>query len=305
MFDKKLRTIKWLINKAIPRKKTVIYNVLDYKMHLDLVHEGISRNLAVYGIREKVHTNLIRSILKQGMIVLDIGANIGYYPLMEASIVGRNGKVFAVEPDPRIIDILKKNIKLNKFDKIIKYYHMAMSDQNGKEEMYLSKKTNLNTFVKSSKDKKSLADRLIDKKIQMKVMTVDSFLQNEGVIPDLIRMDIEGYEVEVISGMRETIKKIHSGFKILFELHPEAYSKGNSLAEQLKTLFHYNFEAKILISAGIAIPQKYKEYGYTPKQIIQTDSFERGWFENIKKEHVIDLVCGIPKITRYLLLEKI
>ena len=56
------------------------------KMFLDLQRAGISRTLAIMGIREADHVELMQEELKQGMVVVDIGANIGYYTLMAASI---------------------------------------------------------------------------------------------------------------------------------------------------------------------------------------------------------------------------
>ena len=57
-----------------------------------------------------------------GNTVLDLGANIGYYAIMEAK-VGSSGKIYAIEPDPRNIEILIKNLKLNKINDIFEFEH--------------------------------------------------------------------------------------------------------------------------------------------------------------------------------------
>ncbi len=99
---------RWQLHKHLLRKKTILCKVQSNWMYLDLVNEGISRVLAIYGIREADHTQIMKRELKSGMAVLDIGSNIGYYPLLEASLVGTKGKVYAIEPDPRNIELLKK-----------------------------------------------------------------------------------------------------------------------------------------------------------------------------------------------------
>ena len=81
------------INRKIRRKTTPkIVNVLGHKMYLDDLD---TLHLAINGIWEPLETNLIKNKIKEGDIVLNIGANIGYYTLLIARLVGSNGKVFA------------------------------------------------------------------------------------------------------------------------------------------------------------------------------------------------------------------
>jgi len=96
------------------RRKTTpkIVNVLGHKMYLDDLD---TLHLAINGIWEPLETNLIKNKIKEGDIVLNIGANIGYYTLLIARLVGSNGKVFAFEPDLNNFKILKKNIEINNY----------------------------------------------------------------------------------------------------------------------------------------------------------------------------------------------
>ena len=63
---------------------------------------------------DKFEINYLKQIIKEGDIIIDLGANIGYYVLMESSILGINGRIVAVEPVPKNMHLLKKNLELNK-----------------------------------------------------------------------------------------------------------------------------------------------------------------------------------------------
>lgn len=70
--------------------------------------------LLTHEIHEPLMTEIIKRETKEGDVVLDIGAHIGYYTLMFARLVGKEGKVFAFEPDPDNFTLLKKNIEINR-----------------------------------------------------------------------------------------------------------------------------------------------------------------------------------------------
>ena len=67
---------------------------------------GISLELSIYGIHEPITTKIISRKLKKGMVCVDIGANIGYYALLESKSVGRDGKVIEIEPTPIVFNYL-------------------------------------------------------------------------------------------------------------------------------------------------------------------------------------------------------
>ena len=105
------------------RTPKITKTVNGYKMNLHLHDKGISKELFTYGKREHLSTDLVLEgkVIKPGDVVLDLGANIGYYALMESMIVGGEGKVYAVEPSPENYKMLKENIELNGFTNIEKY----------------------------------------------------------------------------------------------------------------------------------------------------------------------------------------
>ena len=298
------RAIDWYFSKYVLRKKAIKRSLKYFDMYLDLQVQGISRTLAFYKTREEDMIQVIQEYLKKDMIVLDCGSNIGFYPLLEAEILKGGGKIFAFEPDIRNFAMLKENIQLCSYGKTIKPFNMAVSNKTGTEKMFVATQSNLNKLY-SSDDQAFIDRHTIEESIDVDTITVDDFCLRENVQIDFLRMDIEGYEVEVFQGMRDTFKNAQSGFMVLLELHPHAYSEDRSFASELKLLFDQGFIARVLISAGVPIPKSYSNLGYKPIKEVQDGNFTRGWYENISNEHVIELTCLEPKVSRYILLQKI
>jgi len=218
-----LRNAHFLILKG--GKREVIKEIQNSKMLLNLNDKGISRDLYQFGIRERASTEKMKTILKKNQVVVDIGANIGYYVLIEANM---GAKVYAIEPVPDNYNSLKKNIELNGY-KNIKTYNIAIGNKIGKQTMYLSEKSNLHSM--NAKE---------GKPIQVDIMTLDKFLSDKE-IPDIVRMDVEGYEYEIIKGMKGTLKKMKSGSWLFIEIHKLESKRAKQV---FKMVYESNFVLK-------------------------------------------------------------
>lgn len=190
---------------SLKRGKTkVIKEVQGSKMSLDLSDGGISRDLFQFGIRERASTRMMQKILSKDQVVVDIGANIGYYALMEAKA---GAYVYAIEPVPDNFEKLSNNVELNKY-RNVKTYQMAIGDKNTTVKMALSEKSNLHVITTDD------GANTID----VEVVSLDDFLRDKRT-PNIVRMDVEGYEYEIIKGMPETLKKMKQGSWLFIEIH--------------------------------------------------------------------------------------
>ncbi|MBD3393762.1 MAG: hypothetical protein GF418_16645, partial [Chitinivibrionales bacterium] len=102
-----VRTVKWLRIKATSTQGIVRITVMKNAMFLDISRTGldigeesIEKQLVMDRIREPLATEIFQKMLQPGDAVLDIGANIGYYALQAARLVGTRGVVYALEPSP-------------------------------------------------------------------------------------------------------------------------------------------------------------------------------------------------------------
>lgn len=188
--------------------------------------EGISEELLLKGFHEPRCTTFMRDIvLKPGMSVIEIGANIGYYALIEAEVVD---KVYAIEPVPANIECLKANIKKYNITNLFPF-QFAIGAENGTKTMRIARFSNSGTLIRDDDEEVSIhyknwfngwyaGDIIVEQ------LTLDHFCElNVTEAPDLIRMDVEGYEVEVIYGAQRILASMPVGSHLFIELHPVVF----------------------------------------------------------------------------------
>jgi FkbM family methyltransferase len=140
----------------------------------------------------------ILEYLKPGMIVYDIGANVGYYTLLFSRVIGNSGAVYAFEPFFENIYFLNKHLELNKLKNVI-IVPVAISDKNGEIEFYLSNSSLEGTLLKNNI---SYMDS-----IQVLSLSLDTYIALQtNCLPDLIKMDVEGAEYLVLVGMQKLMQ---------------------------------------------------------------------------------------------------
>ncbi len=237
----------------------LIKNIQGSKMYLNPSDPGISTELFFEGTHEKQATEIFRKELKKGMVVIDVGANIGYYALQEASIVGKKGQVHAIEPILNNVNALNKNIELNKY-KNIKTYQIAISSKSGTSKMTLTDSSNQNTMIDSSASHaseytKKKMDALKRKVIKINTISIDEFIKKEKIKQiNCIRMDVEGYETEVIKGASNTLKNSPAPLKLFIEIHNKLFKNPEQIIKpEIERILSYGFKPKYLI-----IPSKNK-----------------------------------------------
>lgn len=196
----------------------IVKDVQGNKMHLPLSDPGISKELLVFGIREKDATKFLQRKIVSGMRIVDIGANIGYYVLLEAKLVGNRGKIYAIEPEPRNVALLQKNIEINGYQDIVEVHQMAVSDCNGTSRLLLRKASNWHRLDDFGDNTDLPAYAKAAEYIEVKTIKLDDFLKDKGKI-DFIRMDIEGHECKAIEGMTETLKNGKPPLILFMEVH--------------------------------------------------------------------------------------
>lgn len=296
------RLAEWAVRKHVLRQRYQRIRVNDYEMFVDLRVPGVSRPLMMHGTREEDKTALMRRELTAGMTHLDLGANIGYYAVMAGRLVGPTGRVFCLEPDPRNIELLRRNVTLNGLDARVEVVPAAASDIPGTATMYQAAASNLNTLVAPGARVSAAATP--ERAMTVDTVTLDDFMASRGGRLNFLRMDIEGYEVDALRGGMRTLRDSPAPCKILLETHAQMYGPTRDFRAVLKDLFAMGFESKGVVSAGKAIPEAFRSRGYQPDEIFHADGFNRGFYGRVREGDVLDLVMMVPKTVRYLLLAK-
>ena len=275
------------VNRRLLGRRFVERRIHDYRLLLDLEDRGISRSLMLFGTREVDHKIILERVLSPGMTVFDIGANIGYYVLMELGLVGPSGRLVAIEPSPENVAQLKRNLALNGYQDV-PVIESAVSDRTGERAFHLSHQSNLGTFHATG----SGVPHLSGESIAVTTVTVPELAAQHGA-PNLIRMDVEGHEVEVISGMLDAVREGALAPMILFETHLSRYSDDHDMAAVLESLFVAGYATRYLASSYQRGTRIIGERGYRGSAPIATDGVERVIFENIAEDDAIDFICGV------------
>lgn len=289
--------LRWLVQKYLLKHNTLVRTIENYRMALDLKTQGISETLAITGSREEIAAYILKRELEPDMTVLDLGANIGYTILLEAKCLDERGLIFAVEPDPRNFRLLEKNVNINGLGKIVQLYQLAMAERSGSGVLHIAPASNLNTMVGQPHLNESFCE------LQVPVMSLDDFMIDKKPF-NFLRMDIEGYEVEVLRGAMKTLSSAPGPVKIFFEAHPQFYSTERNITTVLEDLFNVGYRPKYLVSAGTPRPELFRTLGYSPDSVMTAGNFRRGIYSNVKPRDFIRLVANIPKTVRYAMIER-
>jgi len=155
----------------------------------------------------------LKALVKPGHLILDIGANVGVYSLLMARWVGEAGRVIAFEPAPESAAALKQHLALNRLSDRVEVVESAIADRSGQTEFFAA------TYNGENSMNPAFGSRVVSaRKVTVPVTTIDDFCAHHQIAPDLIKIDIEGYEFHAVRGALRTLAEHHPN--IVMELHP-------------------------------------------------------------------------------------
>lgn len=190
---------------------------------------------------EPYETQLILRQAKGGDVVVDVGANIGYYTVLLADKVGKNGKVYAFEPDITNFEILVKNIKENGLENVVAVNAgigsksetkiLYKSEENLGDHKLYDQNLPVDKSTSSLKNGRSLKTETV------KIINLDKYFGNKKI--DLLKIDTQGWEPEVIGGAKKIIKRDKP--VMFLEYSPASYKvaklDGKKMMENLRKIY--------------------------------------------------------------------
>ena len=159
---------------------------------------------------------ILKKEVKEGDVVVDLGASSGSHTIIAAKIVGSRGKVFCFEADPVNCKLIEKSIKRNGYKNIV-LEQKAVIDKKGKLIFYLEQ---------GSKYHKIFKTKNMSSTIEVEAISLDDYFKNYGGKIDFIKIDIVGSEGKAIKGMVSTLQK-NPAAKIYMEFSPDRIEKTN------------------------------------------------------------------------------
>lgn len=195
------------------------------------------------GAYENEIRTLINFSLKPGFNALDIGANIGIQSIRMSNRVGTDGKVYAFEPLTYLQKKLKKNLALNHCTNV-EVFSIALSDAEEHRSVHISEHNwNQGTFSLNQPDNGQAHQELV-------VKIGDLIPEIAGLERlDLIKIDVEGFELHVLRGLKNTIARHRP--RIIFEYDNAYWSRtGQSIADCFVMLHQYGYQLYQIYPAG-------------------------------------------------------
>ncbi len=207
-----------------------------YSLYVRTPDRLIAALLCKYSFASSLEVETYRARIKPGMIVLDIGANVGVFTLLFSGLAGEKGHVLAFEPDPSNFRLLEKSAAENGRGNII-CRQAAVSDKNGAVKLFISEENCGDHRIYDCGDGRGC--------VEVEAVSIDETL-GTGARADFIKMDIQGAEYLAVLGMAATVKN-SPGLTMLCEFSPGLLRKsGGSPEALLQKLEEYGFSLKYL-----------------------------------------------------------
>jgi len=185
----------------------------------------VSRRLREEGVWEPYETALLLQLLRPADVFVDVGANLGYFSVLAASVVGDQGAVFAFEPDPSNFRLLEENAELNNLQHRITAVQAALSDEAEQGRLFLS--------ADNLGDHQVYAGDEIRPSIPIDLYQGSQYLETRLQRLDLLKVDTQGSEYQVIAGLLPLLLKLQSKPRIIVELTPHALRQAGASGRRL------------------------------------------------------------------------
>jgi FkbM family methyltransferase len=240
----------WLDRRHVVTLSTVGFEDGAPPLRMNVVpREFMTKSLFLYGTLEISETRIVQALLHPGMCFVDVGANIGYYALLAARLVGPGGVVHAFEPSGDMRARLLENVALNGVANV-EVHDEAVTKRSGTVRFYAS------TWIENSGISSILpGDGRSEEGEEVPCVSLDEFGATLGSRRiDLLKMDIEGAELEAFEGARNLLHGEHAP-AILFEA-----AKVEPLAEALRGFGYHVRRLEYSLSGGIELVDAGDDY---------------------------------------------
>lgn len=206
LFKSIIRLIYWQVQAFVNNGELIVKPFIKpIKFYARKGLTGITGNIYA-GLHELNDMTFLMHFLDTGDIFIDVGANVGAYTLLASGKC--HAKTIAIEPVGPTFELLSRNIALNNLQDHVLLINSAAGGESG-ELLFTSKEDTTNHVV-------SELDHVVEDTLTVPVVTIDSLVKYSP--PALMKIDVEGYETEVLNGMMETLS-LSSLKAIIIELN--------------------------------------------------------------------------------------
>jgi FkbM family methyltransferase len=183
-----------------------------------------------------------REAVGPGAVALDVGANVGAYSVLLGQWVGPGGRVYAFEPSPETFAGLSRHLALNGLAGTVVPVAAAVSRSNGRATLSGGGLSGGNRLDPGGSGP------------AVETVSIDAFCAREAIVPSFIKIDVEGAELDVLRGARDTIRRAGPGLALFVEMHPTLWSEMGITAADLQAELELQGLRAEPLRAGVADP---------------------------------------------------
>jgi len=231
-----------------------------YLFYLD-IKERTDFNMYINNNFEVSNSKLFIKKIKNKNTFFDIGGYRGYYSILAHQYMKKNAKIIAFEPVNKNYEYISRSVIINNINNI-KIEKLAISDKNRTQTMYLSSSESTHSLAKADKNF-FMGDFKQLNKIKVKTSTLDKYIKDNKSEPDILKIDVEGAELNVLRGFKEYLNKRKP--EMLLEVHERKFPAFKYSKKEFYNYINslgYNYR---LIRNGelIEIPKNFEKKQYT------------------------------------------
>jgi FkbM family methyltransferase len=216
-----------LWNSVTPITGKRMAKVFGADLELDLTNH-VDRTIYM-GCYEPLNTSLFKRILQPGGTVVDVGANIGYFSLLAAKLVGNSGKVVAVEAHPRNFEVLSAAVQRNGLKQVVPV-NIGLSDENGSAQIIMADQNEFANRTASMVPQPGLSGPTVP------VRRLDDCVSGWNIdVIDLLKIDVDGFETRIVKGATQLLGSGRVR-NVIMEFDDHWLSTSGSSAEELTGL---------------------------------------------------------------------
>jgi FkbM family methyltransferase len=180
----------------------------------------------------------LRERVRPGAVCFSVGANLGVYPLQFAAWSAPDGRVFAFEPNPETAAALAEHVRMNLLADRVEVVERAVADRPGTATFHAAGTDGMSSLGETNPQLTGLT-----RTVTVTVDSLDEFCRVRGVRPDVLMMDVEGFEIAALAGARDLFTADPPPVAVV-ELHPSAWpAAGTTRADLERLLAEYRLRA--------------------------------------------------------------
>ena len=189
-----------------PLYGTYQVKVQQYTLNLYAQGDDYLASQLYYGWNwEEPEVAVFSNLAKHANTIFDVGANIGIYSLISAK-ENPTANIFAFEPAPANVGRITKNLSLNQASKV-QVQAVAVGNEKGSLTFTVPANNSISSVASAFEAHASSFDNLPQKQIEVPLINLDSFVQEKGTAPQLMKVDVELFEYEVLQGAEQMLRQ--------------------------------------------------------------------------------------------------